>query len=85
MLSIEPVDWDLIILDEAQRIKNWEAKTSRTIKSLKSPFTLVLTGTPLENSPDGSAPEKKRQAQMHQFQKDPDCKVFIMTNAGASG
>ena len=46
---IEQVPWDLIILDEAQRIKNWESKTSRMIKSLKSPFALVLTGTPLEN------------------------------------
>ena len=51
-LSIERVDWDLIILDEAQRIKNWEAKTSRVIKALKSPFALVLTGTPLENRLD---------------------------------
>lgn len=48
-LSIETVPWDLIILDEGQRIKNWEAKTSRIIKSLRSPFALVLSGTPLEN------------------------------------
>jgi len=47
--AIERVKWDLIILDEGQRIKNWEAKTSRTIKSLRSPFALVLSGTPLEN------------------------------------
>jgi superfamily II DNA or RNA helicase len=51
-LSIERVEWDLIILDEAQRIKNWEAKTSRVIKALKSSFALVLTGTPLENRLD---------------------------------
>ena len=51
-LSIERVKWDLIILDEGQRIKNWEAKTSRIIKSLKSPFALVLSGTPLENRID---------------------------------
>ncbi len=47
--AIERVKWDLIILDEGQRIKNWEAKTSRTIKALKSPYALVLSGTPLEN------------------------------------
>ena len=47
--SIERVTWDLIILDEGQRIKNWEAKTSRIVKSLNSPFALVLSGTPLEN------------------------------------
>ena len=52
ILSIEKVKWDLIILDEAQRIKNWEAKTSRMVKALKSPFALVLSGTPLENRLD---------------------------------
>jgi len=51
-LSIERVQWDLIILDEGQRIKNWEAKTSRVTKALKSPFALVLSGTPLENRID---------------------------------
>ena len=49
---IERVKWDLIILDEGQRIKNWETKTSQTIKALKSPFALVLSGTPLENRLD---------------------------------
>ena len=39
----------LIVLDEAQRIKNWQTKTSRTLKRLESPFKLALTGTPLEN------------------------------------
>ena len=51
-LAIERARWDLIILDEGQRIKNWEAKTSRVIKALKSPFALVLSGTPLENRLD---------------------------------
>jgi len=44
--------WGLIVLDEGQRIKNWEAKTSRAIKSLNSSFALVLSGTPLENRLD---------------------------------
>ncbi|MBC8869902.1 MAG: DEAD/DEAH box helicase [Planctomycetes bacterium] len=52
ILSIERVKWDLIILDEGQRIKNWEAKTSGIVKSLRSPFALVLSGTPLENRLD---------------------------------
>lgn len=44
-------DWkpDVVILDEAQRIKNWETKTSREVKKLKSRYAMVLTGTPLEN------------------------------------
>ena len=50
--SIETIKWDLIILDEGQRIKNWQTKTSQTTKSLRSPFALVLSGTPLENRLD---------------------------------
>ncbi|HMC11116.1 MAG TPA: DEAD/DEAH box helicase, partial [Pirellulaceae bacterium] len=49
ILDIEQVKWDLIILDEGQRIKNWESKTARVIKGLRSQFALVLSGTPLEN------------------------------------
>jgi superfamily II DNA or RNA helicase len=40
---------DLLILDEAQRIKNWRTKTAAAVKSLATPFAFVLTGTPLEN------------------------------------
>jgi len=40
---------DLIILDEAQRIKNWKTRTAQTIKQLASEYAIVLTGTPLEN------------------------------------
>lgn len=43
---------DLVILDEAQRIKNWQTKTAREVKKLRSPFAFVLTGTPLENRID---------------------------------
>jgi SNF2 family DNA or RNA helicase len=40
---------DVIVLDEAQRIKNWESKISRAVKRLRSRYAIVLTGTPLEN------------------------------------
>jgi superfamily II DNA or RNA helicase len=52
ILHIERCQWDLIILDEGQRIKNWESKTARVVKGLVSPFALVLSGTPLENRID---------------------------------
>jgi SNF2 family DNA or RNA helicase len=52
ILHIEKTRWDLVVLDEGQRIKNWEAKTSRVIKGLRSRFALVLSGTPLENRLD---------------------------------
>jgi len=45
-------EFDLIILDEAQRIKNWRTKTADRIKRLRSPYAFVLTGTPLENRLD---------------------------------
>ena len=40
---------DLVILDEAQRIKNWKTRTAQSVKQLQSQFAIVLTGTPLEN------------------------------------
>ena len=40
---------DLVILDEAQRIKNWNTRTARSVKKIASPYAIVLTGTPLEN------------------------------------
>lgn len=42
-------DFDLVILDEAQRIKNWKTKVSQRIKKLQTTYAIVLTGTPLEN------------------------------------
>ena len=42
----------LMILDEAQRIKNWQTKTARTLKRIESRFVFVLTGTPIENRID---------------------------------
>jgi superfamily II DNA/RNA helicase len=34
---------------------------------------------------DGSVPQKKRQQLVHQFQRDPACRVFLTTNAGSTG
>jgi superfamily II DNA or RNA helicase len=40
---------DLLILDEAQRIKNWRTKLASAVKRIPSRYAFVLTGTPLEN------------------------------------
>ena len=40
---------ELLIVDEAQRIKNWNTIAARAIKRIASPYAIVLTGTPLEN------------------------------------
>jgi hypothetical protein len=43
---------DIVVLDEAQRIKNWSAKTTQAIKRLRSRYAFILTGTPIENRLD---------------------------------
>jgi superfamily II DNA or RNA helicase len=48
-LAIARFNPDLIILDEAQRIKNFEAKTSEAVKAIPHRHSIVLSGTPLEN------------------------------------
>ncbi|MBN2362346.1 MAG: DEAD/DEAH box helicase [Deltaproteobacteria bacterium] len=42
----------LVVLDEAQRIKNWATKTAVYVKQLDPVYRLVLTGTPMENRLD---------------------------------
>ncbi|MDB4973067.1 MAG: rapA 1 [Myxococcaceae bacterium] len=43
---------ELVVLDEAQRIKNWATKSAAYVKSLAPAYRLVLTGTPMENRLD---------------------------------
>ncbi len=49
---IDAVAPDVVILDEAQRIKNWQTKTATAIKKMESRYAFVLTGTPIENRID---------------------------------
>ncbi|MCQ2378920.1 MAG: DEAD/DEAH box helicase [Victivallaceae bacterium] len=46
------IDFDFVILDEAQHIKNPGSGNAKNCKDLKSRHRAVLTGTPLENSPE---------------------------------
>ncbi len=46
ILALRP---DVLILDEAQRIKNFRTKTNQAVVEIPSPYMFVLTGTPLEN------------------------------------
>ncbi|GAA3636960.1 DEAD/DEAH box helicase [Flavivirga jejuensis] len=41
--------YDFVILDEAQKIKNYETKTANAVKAIERKHALVITGTPLEN------------------------------------
>jgi SNF2 family DNA or RNA helicase len=43
---------EVVVLDEAQRIKNWNTKTAQAVKRLCSRYAFALTGTPIENRID---------------------------------
>lgn len=43
--------WDLVVLDEARRIKNPGSEINRVCKRLRAARRWALTGTPLENNP----------------------------------
>ncbi len=45
-------DFDLVILDESQRIKNRLSATSQAAQALRRHRVWAMTGTPIENSPD---------------------------------
>ncbi|EWT02359.1 helicase SNF2 [Intrasporangium oryzae NRRL B-24470] len=48
--SFQGVRWGGVVLDEAQFVKNRQAKTHVAVRKLGAPFTIAVTGTPLENS-----------------------------------
>ncbi|SDT09300.1 Superfamily II DNA or RNA helicase, SNF2 family [Paenibacillaceae bacterium GAS479] len=49
-LSLGQVEWQALICDEAQAIKNPTTAASKVMKAMKAKFRLALTGTPVENS-----------------------------------
>lgn len=46
------VQFDVVVLDEAQRIKNRSSKTAQVVRSLRRERSWALTGTPIENKPE---------------------------------
>ncbi|MFN6570032.1 DEAD/DEAH box helicase [Dendronalium sp. ChiSLP03b] len=47
--SLQGISWQAIVLDEAQNVKNPEAKQSQAVRQLETTFRIALTGTPVEN------------------------------------
>ncbi len=48
--AFQGMRWGGVVLDEAQFVKNRQAKTHIAVRRLGAPFTVAVTGTPLENS-----------------------------------
>lgn len=47
--ELKRVEWQGVVLDEAQNIKNSDAKQSKAVREVESDFRIALTGTPVEN------------------------------------
>jgi SNF2 family DNA or RNA helicase len=47
--TLAALTWQGVVLDEAQNIKNPDARQSKAVRNLQSKFRIALTGTPLEN------------------------------------
>ncbi|WP_193194999.1 DEAD/DEAH box helicase [Nostoc sp. MG11] len=47
--SLQSISWQAIVLDEAQNVKNPDAKQSQAVRQLEAGFRVALTGTPVEN------------------------------------
>jgi SNF2 family DNA or RNA helicase len=47
--SLQSVNWQGIVLDEAQNVKNADTKQSQAVRQLEAEFRIALTGTPVEN------------------------------------
>ncbi len=48
--ELSQIEWDCVILDEAQAIKNPDSQAARAAFALKAKLKLALSGTPIENS-----------------------------------
>ncbi|MEA2061380.1 MAG: DEAD/DEAH box helicase [Thermodesulfobacteriota bacterium] len=46
---LSEVPWQMVVLDEAQAIKNFATQRSRSVMELRAAFKVILTGTPIEN------------------------------------
>jgi SNF2 family DNA or RNA helicase len=47
--TLKGMNWQGVVLDEAQNIKNVESKQSQAVRQLEADFRIALTGTPVEN------------------------------------
>lgn len=48
--TLGKIKWEVIVVDEAHKIKNYESKVSQCMRCYQASFKLLLTGTPLSNN-----------------------------------
>lgn len=47
--TLKKITWAVVIIDEAQNIKNADTEQTKAVKALKAPVRIALSGTPVEN------------------------------------
>ena len=47
--ELKSLSTDMVIMDEVQRLKNWNTQIARAVRRIRSNYALILSGTPLEN------------------------------------
>ena len=47
--ELKELNTDMVIMDEVQRLKNWNTQIARSVRRIQSRYSLILSGTPLEN------------------------------------
>lgn len=47
--TLRQIEWDTVVVDEAQNLKNPMAKQTRSLKLMQAAHRIALTGTPVEN------------------------------------
>ncbi len=52
IVQSDQLQFDVVVLDEAQRIKNKDSKTAQVVRSIRRDRSWAITGTPVENHPD---------------------------------
>ena len=47
--KLEKLNWQVVVIDEAQNIKNADSEQSRRIRAFRAPMKIAMSGTPVEN------------------------------------
>ena len=78
---------DMVIMDEVQRLKNWDTQIARAARHINSQYTVLLSGTPLENKLEElySIVELADQFALAPYYKFRDSHIIIGENGKVMG